>query len=55
MIRGVTNDGEFYTLAANAMNDSEFAGACFSPSGKTMFVNVQNPGTTLAITGPWQG
>jgi secreted PhoX family phosphatase len=55
MIRGVTKKGEFYTLAANALNNSEFAGACFSPSGKTMFVNIQNPGLTLAITGPWEG
>ena len=55
MIRGVTTDGEFYNLAGNAYNNSEFAGACFSPSGKTMFVNIQNPGLTLAITGPWTG
>lgn len=55
MIRGVTKKGEFYDLAGNAYNNSEFAGACFSPSGKTMFVNIQNPGLTLAITGPWTG
>ena len=24
-----------------------------SPDGKTLFVNVQYPGTTLAITGPF--
>ncbi|MEM7011576.1 MAG: alkaline phosphatase PhoX [Verrucomicrobiota bacterium] len=55
MIRGVTTDGEFYTLAANVYNYSELAGVCFSPSGRTMFVNIQNPGLTLAITGPWSG
>ncbi|MEO0330564.1 MAG: alkaline phosphatase PhoX [Bacteroidota bacterium] len=35
-------------------SDSELAGACFSPSGKTFFVNVQNEGLTLAVTGPWE-
>ncbi len=33
---------------------SEFAGACYSPDGKWLFVNVQSPGTTFAITGPWR-
>ncbi len=32
---------------------SEWAGATFSPDGKTLFVNIQTPGVTLAITGPW--
>ena len=26
---------------------------CFAPDGKTLFVNIQYPGTTVAITGPW--
>lgn len=51
---GVTQDGELYDLARNALNDSEFAGACFSPDGGTMFVNIQNPGITFAIWGPWK-
>jgi secreted PhoX family phosphatase len=34
--------------------DSEWAGATFDPSGKWLFVNLQNPGITLAITGPWE-
>jgi secreted PhoX family phosphatase len=50
---GVTPEGEVYTLAHNLMNHSEFAGATFSPDGTTLFVNIQNPGLTLAITGPW--
>jgi hypothetical protein len=29
----------------------EWAGACFH--GKWMFVNIQSPGVTFAITGPW--
>jgi uncharacterized protein len=33
---------------------SEFAGAGFSPDGHWLFVNVQYPGETYAITGPWQ-
>ena len=33
--------------------ESEWAGACFSGDGKWMFVNIYNPGITLAITGPW--
>ncbi len=32
---------------------SEWAGACFSPDGRWLFVNLQQPGITLAITGPW--
>ena len=32
---------------------SEWAGATFSPDGKTLFVNIQTPGVTFAITGPW--
>jgi secreted PhoX family phosphatase len=31
----------------------EFAGACYSPDGKWLFVNIQTPGITFAITGPW--
>ena len=32
---------------------SEFAGACWDPHGETLFVNMQSPGITFAITGPW--
>lgn len=32
---------------------SEWAGATFSPDGRTLFVNIQTPGVTFAITGPW--
>ncbi len=52
-IIGITPQGEYYVIAANAQPDRELAGACFSPDGTTLFVNVQNPGYTLAITGPW--
>ncbi|WP_293106543.1 alkaline phosphatase PhoX [Moorena sp. SIO3I6] len=40
-------------MARNAINSSEFAGACFSPNGRIMFVNIQEPGITFAIVGPW--
>jgi secreted PhoX family phosphatase len=33
---------------------SEFAGACYSPDGERLFANIQSPGITVAITGPWQ-
>ena len=53
-IRAVTPDGLIYTLARNAdAGKSEFCGACFSPDGATLFVNIQKPGITLAITGDW--
>lgn len=32
---------------------SEWAGATFSPDGSTLFVNIQSPGITFAIKGPW--
>ena len=51
-LRGVTPDGRLYDLAANTY--SEFAGACFSPDGSTLFVNVQSPGITFAVEGPWR-
>ena len=51
-LRGVTPQGRLYTLAANSY--SEFAGACFSPDGSTLFVNAQSPGITFAVTGPWR-
>jgi hypothetical protein len=51
---GVTPKGKFYRLARNAVSQSEFAGATFSPDGSTLFVNIQHDGLTVAITGPWR-
>ena len=52
---GITPEGKFYKFAHNAMdNDSEMAGATFSPDGSTFFINIQHAGLTLAITGPWE-
>lgn len=53
-IFGITPTGNFYQIAENIGFESEFAGVCFSPSGKTLFVNIQKPGLTLAITGNWK-
>ena len=50
---GVTPEGGLYLIARNALNASELTGPTFSPDGSTFFVNVQHPGITLAITGPW--
>ena len=33
---------------------SEWTGANFSPDGKWLFANIQSPGYTIAITGPWE-
>jgi uncharacterized protein len=60
---GLTQDGDAFELAVNVLNDAELAGACFSPSGRTLFVNVfgrasftddPTEGMTCAITGPWR-
>ncbi len=53
-IRGINKEGELYNFARNVSSRSEFAGLTFSPSGKTLFVNIQVNGDTLAITGPWE-
>ncbi len=31
----------------------EWCGACFDPTGTYLYVNIQTPGITFAITGPW--
>ncbi|MEM7610571.1 MAG: alkaline phosphatase PhoX, partial [Pseudomonadota bacterium] len=40
-------------IAPNDYRGSEFAGATFSPLGRILFVNIQTPGITFAIEGPW--
>ena len=51
-LRGITREGVAYPLA-RLRAQTELAGACFSPDGKTLFVNAYSPTRTLAITGPW--
>ncbi|MFB4165122.1 alkaline phosphatase PhoX [Alteribacillus sp. JSM 102045] len=52
-IVGLTPEGEAYTFAENRLNDSEIAGPTFSTDGQTFFVNIQSPGITFAIWGPF--
>lgn len=65
-VHGLSRDGRIFRFARNNVRlagernglsgdftNSEFAGATFSPDGDWLFVNIQNPGITLAITGPW--
>lgn len=49
----VTPDGTFQALARNARDDGEFAGPCFYDD--TLYVNLQRPGVTFAIKGPFEG
>lgn len=56
-VRGLTGRGRIFDFARNVVpgfEDREFAGATFSPDGETLFVNVQTPGLTFAIWGPWK-
>ena len=55
----VSPDGQASMFARNARDlaeetGSEFTGATFSADGETLFVNLQYPGVTFAITGPWE-
>ena len=65
-VHGLTVDGEIFQFVKNNVvlngerngfvgdfRGSEFAGACYSPDTKWLFVNIQSPGITFAITGPW--
>jgi hypothetical protein len=54
-LRFLTPDGRMVDVARNAdPMKSEFCGACFSPDGRALFVNVQEPGYTFAVEGPWE-
>ena len=52
---GATPDGLMFLLARSEhdSDDSEFCGPVFSPDGRTLFVNLQRPGHTYAISGPF--
>ena len=53
-IIGIRKDGSSYQIGKNILNDSELAGACFSPDGKILFVNIYKPAMTIAISGDWE-
>jgi secreted PhoX family phosphatase len=64
-VRGLTPGGALFDLVRNNINEIEWAGACFSPQGRTLFVNIQGntrpmhapggaKGMTFAIWGPWE-
>ena len=63
-IRGLTREGMIFDLvrAASASSATEFAGACYSPDGRTLFFNTQGStarlgterGGTFALWGPWE-
>ena len=67
-LHGLTPDGEIFRFAENHVvlagepngitgnfSGSEWAGATFEPkNGNWLFVNIQSPGITIAITGPWR-
>jgi secreted PhoX family phosphatase len=65
-VHGLTVEGEIFQFVKNNVvlngerngitgnyTGSEFAGACYSPDWQWLFVNIQSPGITFAITGPW--
>ena len=56
-LRGLTRSGYIFDIAQNKIEgqiNDEFAGATFSPDGKTLYVNIQSStGLTFAIWGPW--
>ena len=51
-----------YAIARNQLNigtpksrsTPSSPGPAFTPDGEVLFVNIQTPGITLAITGPWE-
>lgn len=55
---GATDRGETFPVARNDFTDAtknvEFTGPVYSPDGKVLFANIQEPGYMFAITGPWQ-
>ena len=66
-VHGLTVDGQVFQFARNNVvlagerneiegdfRDREFAGATYSPDGRWLFFNVQTPGISFAVTGPWE-
>ncbi|PRY57108.1 hypothetical protein BCF74_11629 [Knoellia remsis] len=62
-VRGLNRGGQLWDIALNRAYsaagrprfDDEFAGSTFSPSGRTLFVNIQaSAGVSFAIWGRWE-
>lgn len=53
MVLDAALPGNAFILPAD-YRGSEWAGACFDPAGEYLYVNIQTPGVTFAITGPWR-
>ncbi len=56
-VRILSPDGKMADFARNVSTEhprSEFAGSTFSQDGRTLFVNLQSAGVTLAIWGDWK-
>ena len=61
-VRGLSRQGVLFDLVRTAAASTEFAGACFSPNGRTLFFNIQGStsrtgtvhGGTYALWGPWE-
>lgn len=66
-VHGLTQDGQLFPLMSNNLKlngerngfkgdfkKEEWCGVTFSPDGKWLFANLQKPGITIAVTGPWE-
>jgi secreted PhoX family phosphatase len=51
-IRAAGKSAEF--VQEGDYRETEWTGIGFDPSGRWLFVNIQTPGITVAITGPWE-
>lgn len=51
-LRIITRDGAAFPFARIRVQ-TEPAGVCFSPDGRTLFMNIYSPTKTLMVTGPW--
>lgn len=65
-LHGLMRDGRIFRFARNAIKlagernaitgdftSREMAGVTYSPDGQWLFFNIQSPGITFAVTGPW--
>ncbi len=51
---GISPEGKTYAFASYRGGESELAGPCFSADGQTFFLNVYEPGITIAVSGPFE-